>query len=475
MKFFSSPDFKPVSKQMFHIAIPIAISGLVLQVQSLIDTAFLARYSTSLPDGALLSGSEILSAVGNVFFPYLVALSFIWSISTGVVILVSQRLGANEPASARRYAATAIKFNTLLSWLVYLFWFFFAKQVFTLMGVHQPILTLSLDYMRFLSLELLYLGLSTSIGAVFQGAGNTRPEMIAGILRSLLHICLDYLFIFGNFGLPEMGVAGAGMASSLSGLVACLGLLSVLLTSKNLPFKINLKTVFWAPMRDYWTVLKVGLPVGVEDMLWNLGNLVLAYFLNLLNAEAVGIYRLVYQIEITPIYFYSGLARSVTTLVGNRTGERNLPGAQEVARIGSFYTASFCLLFTTAFFVLPKQIISIFTSDSHLIEKAAPLLVITAFTMIPRAINIISGHAIRGYGDTLWMLATQVFGILFIISFSYLLMFPLGLGMYGLFIGMFSDETIRGIINTVRFYRGETSIFHKAPVVENEPVSLEVA
>ena len=250
MKFFASPDFKPVSKQMFHIAIPIAISGLVLQVQTLIDTAFLARYSTTLPDGVHLSGSEILSVVGNVFFPYLVALSFIWSISTGVVILVSQRLGANEPGSARRFAVTAIKYNTLLSWLVYLFWFFFARQVFMLMGVHQPILTVSLDYMRFLSLELLYLGLSTSIGAVFQGAGNTRPEMITGIMRSILHIVLDYLFIFGNFGLPEMGVVGAGMASSLSGLLACLVLLLVLLTSQKLPFRVNLKSVCLARLCD---------------------------------------------------------------------------------------------------------------------------------------------------------------------------------------------------------------------------------
>jgi Na+-driven multidrug efflux pump len=93
-------------------------------------------------------------------------------------------------------------------------------------------------------------------------------------------------------------------------------------------------------------------------------------------------------------------------------------------------------------------------------------LVITAFTMMPRAVNIISGNGIRGYGDTMWMLATQIFGIIFILSLSYILMFPVGLGIYGLFIGMFSDETLRGIINTIRFYRGETSIFHKAPLIE---------
>lgn len=466
LKFFESPNFKPVSRQMFKIAIPIAISGLVMQVQTLIDTAFLARYTTTLADGTVLSGSQILSAVGNVFFPYLVAISFVWSIVTGAVVLVSQRLGAGQPDQARQYAVSSLKYNTLLGWLIYLFWLFFGEKVFLAMGVKEPILTVSLQYLRFLSLELIYLGLGNSVGAVFQGIGNTRPEMVTGIMRSLLHIFLDYLLIFGNFGLPEMGVAGAGLASSLSGLIGTLTLTVIFLTSKDKPFYVHLRDILRAPVKTYATVLKVGLPVGLEDMLWNLGNLILATFLNRISTEAVGIYRLVYQIEVTPIYFYMGLARAVTTLVGNRTGERKLPEAREAAKIGTFYTASFCILFATAFCAVPRQIIAIFTPDPHLITVAAPLLVITAFTMIPRSINIISGNAIRGYGDTLWMLATQVFGIFFIIALSYALMFPLGLGMYGLFIGMFSDETLRSVVNTIRFYRGETSIFHRKPLTE---------
>jgi putative MATE family efflux protein len=470
MKLFSSPNFKPVSQQMFKIAIPIAISGLVMQVQTLIDTAFLARYTTTLANGTVLTVSEILSAVGNVFFPYLVAISFIWSIVTGAVVLVSQRLGAGEPDQARKYAVSSLKYNTLLGWMIYLFWLFFGEKVFIAMGVKEPILSVSLLYLRFLSLELIYLGLGNSIGAVFQGIGNTKPEMVTGILRSLLHIFLDYLLIFGHFGLPEMGVAGAGLASSLSGLIGTLALTVIFLTNRDKPFHVDLKSILQAPIKTYATVLRVGLPVGLEDMLWNLGNLILATFLNRISPEAVGVYRLVYQIEVTPIYFYMGLARAVTTLVGKRTGERNLPEARESALIGTFYTASFCVLFAAAFNLFPKQIIAIFTPDPHLIELAAPLLVITAFTMIPRAINIISGNAIRGYGDTLWMLATQVFGIVFIVSLSYVLMFPLGFGMYGLFIGMFCDETLRCIVNTIRFYRGETSIFHRKPLTDLQSV-----
>jgi putative MATE family efflux protein len=470
MKLFSSPNFKPFSKRMFKIALPIALSGIIMQVQMLIDTAFLARYSTTMPDGRILSGSEILSAVGNVFFPYIVTISLIWSIGTGVIILVSQYIGAGKPGEAKNYTLAGLKYNTLLSWLVFIFWLLFAEKVFLLLGVNEEILGLSVEYLRFVSLELLYLGMSTTINAVFQGAGNTRPEMLTGIFRSLLHIILDYILIFGHFGFPELGVMGAGIASSVSGLISTMLMFTLLIKSKTLPFKVDVKSLIRVPLQPYFKVLKLGLPSGIEEMMWNAGNLVLAYFLNLISVEAVGIYRLVYQIEITPVYFYQGLARAVTTLVGQRTGERDIPAAKESGLIGTFYTISFCFLFTFVFAMLPKQIISIFTPDPHLIEKSAPFLVITAFTMIPRAVNIISGNGIRGYGDTLWMLVTQIFGIVFVLSLSYTLMFPLGLGMYGLFIGMFADETVRGIINTTRFYRGETSIFHKSVITTDQIV-----
>jgi putative MATE family efflux protein len=466
-------NFRPLSGRMFQIAIPIAVSGLIMQVQVLIDTAFLARYTVTLPSGQILSGSEILSAVGNVFFPYIVGIAFLWSLTTGTVILVSQRLGAKQPDQARRYTQTSIKYNTLLSCLLYLLWLVFAERIFLLLGVRQPILDLCLVYTRFLSLELLYFGFSGTIGAAFQGMGITRPEMFTGILRSILHVLFDYILIFGNFGFPELGVGGAGLASSLAGLIAAGVLLGIFLRMRNLPFRPRIRGILTARFVDYRTVFRVGAPVGLEDMLWNLGNLILTFFLNRLSPEAVGIYRLVYQIEVTPIFFYSGIARAVTTLVGNKTGERDIPGAKQVGLLGSLYTAGFCLLFLFGFLTIPKAILGVFTSDAALIDQAAPLLMITAVTMLPRSVNIISGNAIRGYGDTLWMLATQIFGVAFIVSLTYVLMFPAGLGMAGMFVAMFSDESLRGLINTVRFYRGEHSIFHRgAPVGAAAPPAV---
>jgi putative MATE family efflux protein len=462
-------------KQILAIAVPIAISGLATQVQMLIDTAFLGHYSLRLADGTFLSGSDFLSAVGNVFFPYIVSLAFIWSLTTGTVVLVAQRLGARDADKARGYAQASIKYIGILSILVWAAWLLAAEPVFRLMGVREPILAQSLAYMRTMSLELLYLGFMVGAGGTFQGQGITRPEMYAGLLRSGINAFLDYCMIFGKLGFPEMGAAGAGLATSISGAISTSAFLAYFFLRRGSPVRATVRGVVAAPFRDFRDVAKVGLPTSLEDSLWNIGNLVIAGLLNMLMPTAVGIYRLVSQIEVTPIFFYTGIARAVTTLVGNRTGERDIPRAKATALAGSCYSLFLCLGFGALFAALPRQIVSIFSNDAALVAMAAPFLVITCVTMLPRSVNIVSGCAIRGYGDTLWMLATQVFGIAFAVGLTWALMFQAGLGMYGLFFALMADETVRGAINTARFYAGEYSIFHRAPRRAEAPADPERA
>jgi len=462
-----------IRKNMLKIAIPIAISGLMNQIQMMIDKAFLGHYSMTLADGTVLRGIDFLSAVGNVFFPYIVSLAFLWAIPTGTVVLVSQRLGAKEPEKARIFAEASIKYHSLLSIAMYFIWLLIAEPVFVLMGVKEPILSVSLQYIRTMSLGLLTMGFAVSMGSTYQGMGVTNPEMKSGILMSLVNIFLDWVMIFGKLGFPEMGAAGAGLATAIAGFAANGYYVVAAVRAKGAAFVPSLRGVLKAKLRDYVAVLKVGLPTGLEDVLWNFGNLLLAYMLNKLSMDAVGIYSLVILIELTPVFFYYGIARAVTTLVGKSTGERNIVEAKRIGVVGTVFSVSFCLGFSAFFIAFPSFVLRLFTNDAGTVAKSVNFLIIASITMFPKCVNIISGNGIRGYGDTLWMLATQIFGIVFVVGTCWALVFPAGLGMYGVFIALFLDETIRGIINTVRFYRGETSVFHKA--LGSEPKALEAA
>jgi Na+-driven multidrug efflux pump len=96
-----------------------------------------------------------------------------------------------------------------------------------------------------------------------------------------------------------------------------------------------------------------------------------------------------------------------------------------------------------------------------LIEYATPFLLIIPFIMFPQAINNVIGRGIRGMGDTRWMLYSQVFGTIMVITISYLLIFTAGLGLLGIFVTLLIDETVRGAINFLRFWKGREIFFIK--------------
>jgi MATE family multidrug resistance protein len=443
------------------MAIPIAISGLVSQAQILIDTAFLGHYSTTLPDGTLLSGKDFLAGSGNVFFPYIVTLAFIWSINTGTTILISQRIGAKEPGRALDFANAAIKYSSFLSIVIFFAWQAFAPLIFSGLGVKEPIRSISLDYLRTMSFELIPMGLATGLGAIFQGMGITHFRMKAGILQSVINAFLDWVLIFGKFGFPEMGAAGAGLATAISGYISTAYLILIIARYKKAPFKPSWSGVLKARFATYIPLMRVGIPTSLENVLYNASNLIIVGILNWISQDAVGILRLVRQVEITPVFFYIGIAMAVTTLVGNKTGERDIPGAKVIAQIGTVLSLILSVGFALIFILIPRPILSILTNDPALVEQSVMFLIIASVTALTKCVNIVSGNAIRGYGDTLWMLVTQIFGIVFVIGVMVLLVFQFKLGLYGVFIAFFLDETVRGIINTVRFYRGEKSVFHR--------------
>lgn len=142
------------------------------------------------------------------------------------------------------------------------------------------------------------------------------------------------------------------------------------------------------------------------------------------------------------------------TLVGHKTGEENMRQAISVGFTCMKYALIICSVFAVLFIAIPKEILSLFTNDNTLIEYAAPFFMIVSLTMFPKSINNIIGLGIQGMGDTKWMFYGQIFGTVLVVSLSYVLIFVAKLGMIGIFITFFIDETIRSIINLLRFWKG---------------------
>jgi putative MATE family efflux protein len=438
------------TKKIFAIAVPLILQQLSLQMQIWVDRAMLGHVD-----------SQYFSAVGNVLVPYYAVTAIITAICGGTTILIAQNIGAKNELHSKNYAECSFIGNSIFPLIAFLIFFCASDFMFTLMGVQSPILEYSTSYIRILAFTLLILGpVSTSV-SVMQGIGITKIIMFAGLISNALNILLDWVLIFGKFGFPQMNIEGAALASVISNYVTAPIMILYVFLNKNIPFRLEIKKIFSFRWNLYKNILKIGIPSGLETMLWNIGTLLVISFLNRLDIMAVGIFTLIFSIETLPLFLYMGFANAALTLVGHKTGEDNQKQAVGVGFRCLRFSLVICVIFAALFVIFPKGIIRLFTNDLSLIGYAAPFLMFVSITIFPRSINNVIGLGIRGTGDTRWMLYGQMVGTVLVITLSYLLIFPAGLGLWGIFITLLIDETVRGIINLLRFWKGREFFFLK--------------
>jgi putative MATE family efflux protein len=430
------------ARQILRLALPLILQQLCLQLQVWIDRAMLGHVN-----------AEFFSAIGNTTVPYHMVTSVITAICGGTAILVAQGIGAGDRRQVRETAECSFLGNSLLSAAAFCFFLFGSGWLFRMMGVQSPILEHSTAYIRILSLTLLILGPTATATSVLQGLGFTRVIMLAGITSNLLNILLDWILIFGKLGFPALGISGAAWATVLSNAIAAPVTVLYVLRSPKMPVKLQLLQSPARQLARYRRVLDLGIPSGLEYLLWNAANLVLVSFLNRLDMMSAGIYTLVFSIETVPLLIYMGFANAGLTMVGQNTGARDPRQAQRTGFLCLSFSLAICAVVAVLFRLFPRQILLLFTDDPSILEVSVPYLIFVTWVLFPKAVNNVIGLCIRGMGDTRWMLYTQIFGTVFMIGAGYWLILGSGLGLKGIFITLLADEALRGVANLLRFSR----------------------
>ncbi len=429
--------------KLVKIFVPIMLSNLIAQIQMFIDRIFLGRMDIL-----------YMSAVGNATAPMWTTMSFVFSLSMGASILISQSVGEKDIEKAKDYAASMIKLHNFIPVLLFFFWTFGSPFVFRLMGVSENVMKPCVTYTRLYAPVYLIIGLWASYSVVFQTSNYTKPLVAYGIIRSVLNIILDYLLIFGKFGFPRMEIAGAALGTTIAEYIGAIYLFYVTISKKDKFFTSpGLKRILSAKVKPYLKSIKLGVPTACEDLLWNVGNLCIIRILNTIDERAAGIYSMVFTVEILFVVIIGAIGSGTLTLTGEATGAKDLKLYRSVVKTSvkwSFLVAAFALIFVSIF---PRLTLSLFTTDKEVIEMSVIYIILVATNLFGKSGNIIIGNGIRGYGDTKWMFFTQALGTAGVIGLACLCVFVFKLGMLGVFIAVLCDEAVRALVNFVRFMR----------------------
>lgn len=427
---------------LLNIAVPIMLSNLISQLQMLIDRIFLGHVN-----------SMYMSALGNVTSPMWTTMSFCFSIVTGASILISQSVGAGDIEHIEEYSGAMVKYNNIIPILLFFFWTFCAEFVFRLMGVSDGLMPMCLDYSRYYAPVFLITGLGGAFSVILQTSNYTKPLVIYGIIRSGVNILLDWIMIFGRFGLPAMGIKGAAIATTIAEYTGLIFAVIFVVSSKRLHTKPSMKWVIKASIKPYLLSAKLGVNTALEDFAWNLGNLLLIRILNAINEMAAGIYSIIFSVEVLAVVIIGAIGNGTMTLTGEAKGNNDVNKYKGVCICAYGLCIVVGIITLCACLAFPQQIISLFTNDKSIIASCGIYLIFISINLFAKSANIVVGNAIRGSGNTIWMLITQLFGTVWVVSVALLFVFVLKLGIAGVFLAVIVDEIVRAFINLGKYLR----------------------
>ena len=435
-------NYKQYLRRLLIIAVPIILSNIIGQLQMLIDRIFLGH-----------ADDLYMSALSNVTTPMWATMSFCFSLVAGASILISQSVGAGDRENIEEYAGAMIKYNNIIPVLLFLFWLFLSEPVFKIMGVSENLMPMCLSYARFYAPVFLLAGMGGSLSVILQTSNYTQPLVAYGIIRAGLNIVLDYILIFGKLGFPALGIKGAAIGTTIAEYLGAIFISYVILTSKKLGTRPSMRGIKKAKMSTYLTSAKLGINTAFEDFAWNLGNLLLIRILNTINEFAAGIYSIIFGVEVLAVVIVGAVGSGTMTLTSEATGKKDLAQYKGVCICAYALCMIVAVLMIILALTIPEQIIALFTKDTSVITTSSIYLLIVGINLFSKSANIIVGNGIRGSGDTRWMLYTQMFGTVSIVSVAAFFVYVCKLGITGIFLAVLVDEAVRALINLWKYLR----------------------
>ena len=400
-------------RAIFELAWPIMISMLSYTAMSVIDTLFVARL-----------GTDPLAAVGLAAVLVFFTQSFGAGLMSGVRVLVSQSTGAKDPKTAALLGWQAIWIGVPLGIVMSLL-SLAPPDLFYLLGANETVAEYS-D--RFFSVRVLgapLVLLNIGISAYFQGRGDTKTPMRATLLGNGINIVMDPLLIFGLWGWPQLGVAGAALATISAMLIQVIYLfwkaLPELRKVDNTSNKRLIKATF-----------SMGVPIGVRYML-EMGSFVV-FTTMVTHVSPIELAAHISVVRICSVSFMPGhaVSEAAGVLVGQFVGANRShlarPVIHSAIRLAIGIMASWGLIFLT----IPDLLVLPFDTEPAVAAVAAQVLVIAAaFQVFDALVMAISG-GLNGAGDTRWVMVSSLLAAWLIkVPLAYLGTLVLGFGAAG--------------------------------------------
>ena len=437
-------QWKPFIALVSSIAIPVAIQNLLATTGSMVDTMMLATL-----------GQNYVGAVGLCAQFSTLLFSGYWGFIGGGILFMSQFWGARDFDGIRRSYGITLTFVMTVGILFNLFTGCFPSMIMNIYTNKPEIQEIGIQYLRYVGFSYPLQTLAITMSALLRSTEKIKIPLYAGILSVLSNCFFNYVFIFGQFGMPALGVTGAALGTFLSQFVN-VSVIILLSWRKHIPFVLEFSKLFhWNKgfIRNY---MQKCFPIICNEVAMGVSNMLINIVLGRQSTAAIAAVAVYRTIEGLIISFFSGFSNAASILIGKEVGA----GAHEVAYEREKRLVYLCqgivALVCVSVMLLHQPLFTAMGLQGEAFDICAQITLIYCIFAVIRMGNWVQNDSFRSAGD-------PAYGTILEISFMYLLVLPVvylsNFVFHAPFLLVFAlifiDEPIRYILMQKHVYSGK--------------------
>jgi putative MATE family efflux protein len=445
----AGPDVT-VLRQVLWLAGPVVVEQALLYLVLLSDTVLTGRFFSEDHLAAVTVATYLLWFLG----------SLLTIVSVGGTALVARLVGSKQPEHARRITQQCVLLGLGFGFAVFAAGWTFAPQIVRGLRLEGGPAGAAALFLRIVLPTAPLLACTTVGVACLRGAGDTRTGMWVMALVNAINVGLSWALVTGFGPFPSLGFAGIAYGTACAEGTGGVVILVLLARGRS---GLGLT---WGGLAPVWPdirrVLRISVPAAGESLSNNLCQLWFLGLINRLGPVATAAHGVAIRCESIAFLTITAFAVAAGTLTGQYLGARRPDLADRAARSAWLLGTIVLCLLGAFLFIEAEPMFRLFLGgrQPQVALQGVPVLRVVAFALPALATISVVGGALRGAGDTRWPWVIVLFGYLLVrIPLTYWLTAPrshhgLGWGLYGAWVAMFADLSVRAVLMAARFLQG---------------------
>ena len=426
-------------KTLAQLSVPICLETLFYMLSGMVDTLMLSSVS-----------DQAVGAVGTANTYIGVFIVMFGIISSGMVAVMSQNIGAGRPGIAYQARQLGMIFNAVIGILMSAVLAVFSGGILRMVSIAPALFEPAETYLKIVGGTCFLNALIPIFSSYLRVFGYTKHSLIGTIVGNILNIILNSVFLY-VFHRGVMGVAVATVISRIVNLIIVAIMGAVLIKAKQSPERIS-------PQKILAQIVKIGFPSALETALYNVAMTFIVRFMNQMDANGMNVTARSYAMQIADFSYCAGaaLAQANAIMTGWRIGAKELEECDRGTRKAVIYGLVTATCFSVTFALSGRFIVHIFTDNTQMISLVVKLLIIDIFLEFGRVTNLVYSQALKTSGDALFpVIMGAIFMYLFAVGGTYFLGIHMGLLAVGAYIAMAGDVCARAVGMVLRWKSGK--------------------